>query len=109
VFAFAIGAFMYYLVFYRARLVPRWLSGWGLAGVLLMLTACLLALFSNSMVTGYVLLAAPIGVQEFVFAFWLLIKGLSSSSVPSATLPDSPATTPTTGELAAPLSTQAPR
>jgi len=48
VFAFTLGALMYYTLFYRARLVPRWLSGWGAAAALLMLTACLLALFSNS-------------------------------------------------------------
>ncbi|HEY5248184.1 MAG TPA: DUF4386 domain-containing protein [Dermatophilaceae bacterium] len=75
VFAFSLGALMYYVVFYRSRLVPRWLSGWGIAGVLLMLTACLLALFSNNDVTGYKVLIAPIALQEMVFAVWLLVKG----------------------------------
>lgn len=79
VFAFTVGAFLYYVVFYRSRLIPRWLSGWGIAGVALMLTACMLALFSNSMVTDYVLLAAPIAVQEIVFAVWLLVKGFNPS------------------------------
>lgn len=79
VFAFTIGALMYYVVFYRSRLIPRWLSGWGVVGAVLMLTACLLALFSNSMVTGYVPWIIPIGVQEMVFAVWLLVKGFSAS------------------------------
>ena len=77
VFAFTVGAFMYYLVFYRSRLVPRWLSGWGLAAALPMMTACLLALFHDTPVTGYVLLAVPLGVQEMVLAVWLLVKGFS--------------------------------
>ena len=36
---FCIGAFSYYLVFFRTRLVPRWLSVWGLVGISLM-SAC---------------------------------------------------------------------
>ncbi|WP_169789773.1 DUF4386 domain-containing protein [Actinoplanes subtropicus] len=75
VLAFCAGALMYYLVFYRARLVPRWLSGWGLAGVLLMAVAGLLALFSDNPVTGYTDLILPIAVQEMVLAVWLLAKG----------------------------------
>jgi hypothetical protein len=62
VFAFNLGAVMYYALFYREQLVPRWLSGWGIAAALLMMTACLLALFSRSPVTGYTLLIPPIAV-----------------------------------------------
>ena len=77
VFAFCTGALMYYALFYRSRLIPRWLSGWGMAGVLLMLTACLFALFSDKPVTGYTVLILPIAVQEMVLAVWLLAKGFS--------------------------------
>ena len=97
VFAFIVGAFMYYVVFYRSRLVPRWLSGFGIVAVLAMLTGCLLALFSNSDVTGYKLLVAPIFVQEMVFAVWLLVKGFSPSPLPSTMSSDSPTTTPPSG------------
>jgi len=84
VFAFSLGALLYYVVFYRSQLIPRWLSGWGIAGVLLMLTACVLALFSNSEVTGYIPLILPIAVQEMVFAVWLLVKGFSNVEAPTA-------------------------
>jgi len=92
-FAFTLGALMYYIVFYRARLVPRWLSGWGIAATLLMMTACLVSLFSDNPVTGYTFLFLPILVQELVLAGWLLVKGISPSaltwtaSLQSATLP----------------------
>jgi len=95
VFAFSVGAFMYYVVFYRSRLVPRWLSGFGIVATLSIVTGCLLALFSNSDVTGYKLLVAPIFFQEIVLAFWLLVKGFSPSPLP-ATTPSDSSTTPRT-------------
>jgi len=91
VFAFSVGAVMYYSLFFRSRLVPRWLSGWGLAGALLMMTAGVLALVSNSDVTGYVFLILPIFVQEMVLAVWLLVKGFRPSPLtPTAASESSP-------------------
>src|SRR5438093_7663486 len=55
VFAFSLGAFMYYCVFFQSRLIPRWLSGWGIAASVRRLAACLLALFSVRDVAGYAL------------------------------------------------------
>jgi len=78
-FAFCVAALMYYALFYRSRLVPRWLSVWGLAGALLFMSACMLALFSNNPVKGYAVLILPIAVQEMVLALWLLAKGFSAS------------------------------
>lgn len=81
VFAVCIGASMYYYLFFQSRLIPRWLSGWGIAAIVLMLVACMLALFSDSPVTEYVLLALPLGVQEMVLAVWLIVKGFNSSAI----------------------------
>ncbi|WP_299926879.1 DUF4386 domain-containing protein [uncultured Nocardioides sp.] len=78
VFAFIAGALMYYWVFYRAELVPRWLSLWGLVAVLMLLVACLLSLFRSTPVSDYVLLAAPIFLQEIVLAGWLLARGFNA-------------------------------
>jgi Domain of unknown function (DUF4386) len=87
VFAFCLGAFIYYYLFYRSRLIPRWLSGWGIAAIILMMAACVAALFSDRPVTGYVPLAIPIGLQEMVLAVWLIAKGFSSP--PQTGLPHS--------------------
>jgi Domain of unknown function (DUF4386) len=81
VFAFSLGAAMYYVLFYQSRLVPRWLSGWGIGAAIVIMTACLLALFSDSSITGYTLLVLPIAVQEIVLAVWLLAKGFSPSAL----------------------------
>ncbi len=80
VFAFCLGAFMYYYLFFQSQIIPRWLSGFGLVAIMLMMAACILALFSGNRITSYILLAAPIGVQEMVLAVWLIVKGFSPSA-----------------------------
>jgi hypothetical protein len=79
VLAFCTGATLYYLIFYRSQLIPRWLSVWGLAGTVLCLTAGLLVLFQSIAVLSstQVVLSLPIGVQEMVLAVWLIVKGFS--------------------------------
>ena len=77
VFAFCLGAFMYYYLFFQSRLIPRWLSAFGIAAIILMTTACVLSLLSGSPITGYIPLVLPIAVQEMVLAIWLLAKGFS--------------------------------
>jgi len=83
VFAFCVGAFMYYYVFFQSRLIPRWLSGFGIVAIILMSTACVLALFSGNRITSYIPLAAPIALQEMVLAVWLIVKGFNPSVVGS--------------------------
>jgi hypothetical protein len=80
VFAFSLGALMYYTLFFQTRLIPRWLSGWGIVAAALMMTACVLSMFSNNPVTGYALLILPIALQEMVLAVWLIVKGFNPSS-----------------------------
>lgn len=82
VFAFGLGALLYYRVFYQSRLIPRWLSSWGLLGAALAIAGGLLVMFG---VVGYlstiqVVLSLPIGVQEMVLAVWLIGKGFAPSA-----------------------------
>jgi hypothetical protein len=81
VLAFYTGATLYYLVFYRSRLIPRWLSVWGLAGTTLGAVGGLLVLFQtiDTLSGAQVALNVPIGVQEIVLAVWLIWKGFSTT------------------------------
>jgi len=81
VFAFSLGTFMYYYLFFQSRLIPRWLSGWGIVATILMMTACVLSLFSGNPITGYTLLVIPIALQEMVLAVWLIVKGFSLPAI----------------------------
>jgi hypothetical protein len=101
VFAFSLGAAMYYVLFYQSRLVPRCLSGRGIVAVIVMMTACL-ALFSDTPITGYTLLVLPIAVQEMVLAVWLLVKGFSPSALQSRASSEDPTTAATVDVTTAP-------
>lgn len=81
VISFAVGGLMYYSIFYRSKLIPRWLSGWGLVGAVLSLASALLSMFGLIVPLSPVSLLSnlPIGVQEMVLAVWLIVKGFNSS------------------------------
>jgi hypothetical protein len=83
VFAFSVGALMYYWIFYRSNLIPRWLSAWGLAAALMIFAACVAATFSRAAIQTYVMLVLPIAVQEMVFAVWLIARGFSPEALRS--------------------------
>jgi hypothetical protein len=83
VFSFNVGAFMYYYLFFQSRLIPRWLSGWGILAVILMMVACVLALLSDRPITGYTFLVLPIALQEIVLAVWLMVKGFRMPTIES--------------------------
>ena len=83
VFAFCLGAFMYYYLFFQSRLIPRWLSGFGIVAIILMMTACVLSLFSGNRITSYIPLVFPIFLQEMVLAVWLIAKGFNPSAIAS--------------------------
>ncbi|MCX6373741.1 MAG: DUF4386 domain-containing protein [Actinobacteria bacterium] len=77
---FSLGSLMFYYLFYQSRLIPRWLSVWGLAGAVLYLAWPLLALFDH----GFGLLMLPLAVAEIVLAVWLIAKGLNFSALKAA-------------------------
>jgi uncharacterized protein DUF4386 len=74
---FVVGAFMFYWVLYRARLVPRWVSIWGLVGAVLYLAAPLARMAGLSLD----ILMAPLALQELVLAVWLIAKGFSPGTI----------------------------
>jgi hypothetical protein len=74
---------MYYTLFFQTRLIPRWLSGFGIVAILLLLTACVLSLFSGNRITSYIPLAVSILIQEMVLAVWLIVKGFNPSALGS--------------------------
>lgn len=80
--AFLIGAAMFYSILYQRRLVPRWLSGWGLVAIIPYGIPVFLRLFTDVEVDS-MLFDLPLGLQEMVLAVWLIVKGFASDRAAS--------------------------
>jgi len=82
VIVFAIGALMLYVVLYQSKLIPRWLSGWGLFAAILILIGAVLSLFGlESVTTLELIFILPIAIQEMVMAGWFIVKGFNPSVI----------------------------
>jgi hypothetical protein len=103
---FGLGAAMYYWLMYVGRLVPRWLSGWGLVATVVALAATVYSGFTQDfgLSTVSTALNIPLGVQEMVLAGWLIVKGFdrrvlrsdadaAAGTVPAQAVPAVPART----------------
>ena len=80
---FCLGAALFYVLLYRSRIVPRWITLWGLAGIPLYVAAYLLAMYGvvgiNSSAVN--LLSLPLAVQEMVLAVWMIARGFRPAAV----------------------------
>jgi len=73
---FALGALIFYTALYQSKLLPRWISVWGLIAAVMMVTSAILAMFEVALPDAiFGLLVVPIALQEMVMALWLIIKG----------------------------------
>ena len=101
--AFGLGALCYYWVFFQSRLIPRWLSAWGLVAIAMVMVSAVFVMLGvvENFSTPQLVLAAPIGLQEMVLAVWLIAKGFNPrpiaaelagrTSIPRAAAPGSAA------------------
>lgn len=78
---FVIGAAILYSAFYQSKLVPRWLSIWGLIAAPAMLAASLIATFEIFPETIAILLMLPIPLQEITMSIWLMVKGFNPAAI----------------------------
>lgn len=79
---FCLSALMFYYMLYQTRLVPRFISAWGLIGATLVLANTLLEIFGIDlgtvvgMVTGL-----PMLLNELFLGVWLIVKGFSPDAI----------------------------
>jgi len=87
---FTIGALMLYWLFFKTKLIPRWLALWGFFGAILYFAAPIFNLFDPqhpalSLGVKWGNLMAPLAIQEMVFASWMIIKGFNPQSIETET------------------------
>ncbi|MFC2026246.1 DUF4386 domain-containing protein [Chloroflexota bacterium] len=73
----SLSALVLNYLLYQSKLVPRWLSVWGILGALLSLVNYFPEFFGINSID---ILFLPIALQEMVFAVWLIVKGVNSSA-----------------------------
>lgn len=89
---FCLGGVMFYLLLYRSRIVPRWITLWGLAAIPLYVAAFVLAVYGviGTSSTTQNLLFIPLGVQEMVLAVWMIARGFRPAVVSRSSEPGVP-------------------
>jgi hypothetical protein len=81
IFATSVGGLMFYLLLFKTKLIPRWLSLWGFTGTLFTIFASLLIMFHtiDIITPAYIILNLPLILLEIVLAIWFITKGFDSS------------------------------
>jgi hypothetical protein len=74
-----LGATLFFVLFWRSRLVPRVLAGLGLLTYVAMIAITVVSLLVPGLSEGTKMLVyAPGGVFELAFGVWLLVRGVRS-------------------------------
>jgi hypothetical protein len=73
---FSLGALLFYYLLYRSKLVPRFISIWGLIAVALVFSWNLLEIFGIQVSFG-IILGLPIILNEIFLGIWLIFKGFN--------------------------------
>jgi hypothetical protein len=74
IYFFILGAILFYVLFYRTQVIPKFISIWGIIATLILLAITILRLFGLDLPIFQVLLL-PIILNEILLAVWLMIKG----------------------------------
>lgn len=78
-----LGDLLFFGILYRSRLVPRWLSAWGLIGAGSAMLASFLVLFRlvDVVTPLYLAINAPLALQSLVLATFLIIRGFDTKTL----------------------------
>jgi Domain of unknown function (DUF4386) len=76
---FCLSASMFYYLLFKSKLLPRFISIWGLIGVLLLSVEVVSNIYGHSI--GGIMIMLPMGLNEIFLGIWLIVKGFNQSAV----------------------------
>jgi hypothetical protein len=84
-FMLGINTMMYSYIFYKTKLVPRFIAILGMTGGTLVFICALLVMFGviQQVSVWGGLLALPVAANEMILAVWLIVKGFNESALAS--------------------------
>ncbi|MBT2632500.1 DUF4386 domain-containing protein [Bacillus sp. ISL-101] len=84
-FMLGINTMMYSYIFYKTKLVPRFIPLLGMTGATLVFICALLVMFGviQQISVWGAILALPVAANEMILAVWLIVKGFNESALAS--------------------------
>ena len=76
IYFFILGALFFYMLFYRTRAIPIFISVWGIVATILLLATTILKLFGIES-QELQMLFLPVALNELFLAVWLIVKGFN--------------------------------
>jgi len=75
-FGFCWSATLFYYLLFKSKLLPGFISIWGIIGIVLLLIEVMSNIFGYSV--GGILIMLPMGLNEIFLGVWLIIKGFNT-------------------------------
>jgi Domain of unknown function (DUF4386) len=84
-FMLGINTLMYSYIFYKSKLVPRFISSLGITGAIVVFIYALLVMFGviQQISVWGAIMALPVAANEIILAVWLIVKGFNESALTS--------------------------
>jgi hypothetical protein len=74
----AVGTLLFFVLFWRSRLIPRAIAGLGVVGSVLLVGAAAAMVAFPVRIPELKLLGLPVFLAEVTMALWLLVRGIHS-------------------------------
>lgn len=80
IYFFITGALFFYILLYQTRIIPRFISIWGIVATIILFTVTITRLLGFNL-SVLDLLLIPMILNELFLAVWLIIKGFNFESI----------------------------